>query len=129
MTEITITVNTDPFLLFFGSFFVILGFSVFFAKKAWEDFLDIFSKYSAVPLIIGFMALPISLFIIFFYSDWSTMASTILMAIGYLVFVKSVVFMVFPAFVQGLVDKDAIIKPFWLRGVIAIVLGTALLFA
>lgn len=124
MTEL---VNTDPFLLFFGSFFVILGFSVFFAKQAWEDFLDIFSKYSAVPLIIGFMALPVSLFIIFFFNNWETLASTVLMAIGYLVFVKSVVFMVFPEFVQGLVKKEALIKPFWLRGVIAVALGASLL--
>ena len=91
-------VNTDPFLIFFGSFYMVLGFSAFLAPKSWEDFIDLFIENDALSLIMGILVLPIGLFIVVFYNNWETLGSIILMVIGYLALVKALVLLIRPIF-------------------------------
>ena len=120
-------INTDPFLIFFGSFYIVLGVSCFSAKEHWQNFLKAFLEYDALSLIMGIFVLPISLFIIFFYNDWETLASTILMIVGYLGFLKSLFLLLWPAFVQKIVEKNFVQKWMWLDGLSGIALGAAMI--
>ncbi|MCB1531396.1 MAG: hypothetical protein KDJ35_00865 [Alphaproteobacteria bacterium] len=121
-------VNTDPFLLFFGGFFMVLGFSAFLAKEGWLESIKLFQDSSALSLMMGVLMLPVSLWIVVFYDDWSSISSTVLMVIGYFGLVKSVVFLVFPKVVQRFFKVEFVQKWLWLDGVSGIVLGAALLF-
>ena len=119
--------NTDRFLLFFGTFYIVLGFSAFFAKKSWEDFIELFIENDALSLIMGIFLLPISLFIVFFYNDWNTLASTILMVIGYLALAKALILLLKPGVMQKFLKKEFVQKWLWLDGLSGITLGLAML--
>lgn len=121
-------VNTDPFLVFFGSFYLVLGLSVFFANKAWSDFIKLYAQNDAVSLISGIITLPIALFIVVFYEGWDTgIAAKILVVIGYLALLKALVLLLKPDWIRKLVQNDKMIKPLWLRGLIAAGVGVALI--
>lgn len=120
-------INTEPFLLFFGSFYLVLGLSCFFARKPWEDFIALFVDNDALSLVMGVLILPIALSIIAFYNNWETLASTILMVIGWLGFVKALVLLMRPSLIQGLLRKEFVHKWLWLDGISGIILGLAIL--
>ncbi len=120
-------INNDPFLVFFGGFYMVIGFSMFFAKKPWEEFLEIFVEKEAISLILGVLILPISLFIVVFYNNWDGLAAIILMVTGYLGFVKSVILLLKPSIVQATVKKKFVQKWLWLDGISGIILGGAML--
>jgi hypothetical protein len=120
-------INTDPFLLFFGSFYLVLGLSILLAKPQWRDFMDLFIKNESLSLVLGFLSLPTSLFIIVFYNDWSSLASTVLMVLGYVGLIKALVLLLRPGWVQAWVSKDFVHKMLWLDGVSGIILGLAML--
>ena len=124
---ITTHVNTDPFLLFFGTFYIVLGLSCVFAKSHWEDFIELFVKYDAVSLFFGILVLPISLFIIFFYNNWESVGSIILMVLGYMGFVKAVSLLLWPKVLQGLMNKEFVKKWLWLDAISGVALGSAML--
>lgn len=121
-------INTDPFLLFFGSFYLILGLSCFFARKPWEEFIALFVDNDALSLVMGIVILPIALFIIVFYDNWETLSSIILMALGYIAFFKALALLMRPRIIQAYVRKEFVRKWLWLDGVSGIVLGAAILF-
>ena len=127
--DITSYINTEPFLLFFGGFYLVLGLSCFFAKKAWEDFIDLFIEHDALSLIMGILILPISLAIIAFYDnwDWDHLPSIILMVLGYLAFFKAVVLLVCPKIMQSFLKKEFVRKWIWLDGLSGIALGLGML--
>lgn len=127
MSEFVITVNTDPFLLFFGSFYVILGLSCVFAKEQWEEFIKLFVKHDSLSLFLGVLVLPISLFIVFFYNDWNTIGSTVLMVLGYMGLVKSVLMLLRPSIFQNILKKEFVQQWLWLDAVSGIVLGGIML--
>lgn len=127
MQDITIAINTDPFLLFFGAFYVILGVSFVLAQAQWKELLTLFVKYDAVSLFLGIIILPISLFIIVFYNNWDSIGSTVLMVIGYLGLVKSIVLLVYPKLLQGFVKKDFVQKWMWLDGLSGVIIGATML--
>lgn len=120
-------VNEDPFLLFFGCFYIVLGLSAFLAPKSWEDFIDLFVENDALSLVMGILVLPISLFIIFFYNNWEPIGSTVLMVIGYLALLKSVVLLLRPSVAQKFLKMDFVRKWLWLDGLSGIALGLALI--
>jgi hypothetical protein len=120
-------VNTDPFLVFFGSFYLVMGLSVFFARKPWEEFMGLFAQNDAVSLIMGIITLPISLFIVVFYNDWVGAGSKILMVIGYLGILKALLFLLNPAKAQALLEKCRTFVPFWAHGLLAMLIGVALI--
>ena len=120
-------INTDPFLLFFGAFYLVLGFSFFFANKAWEDFLTLFADHDALSLVMGILLLPISLFIIVFYDNWDSVAAIVLMVMGYLALLKSLVLLLLPGVMQKFIRKEFVRKWLWLDGVSGLLLGAALL--
>ena len=120
-------INTDPFLLFFGSFYLVLGLSCFFARKPWEDFIALFVDNDALSLVMGILILPISLSIIAFYNNWDSLASTILMAIGWLALVKAMILLMRPSLIQGFLKKEFVRKWVWLDGISGILLGAAML--
>ena len=122
-----IHINTDPFLLFFGSFYLVLGLSCFFAKKPWEEFIKLFIEHDALSLVLGILTLPISLSIIAFYNNWETIPSIILMSLGYLVFFISVILLMFPKVVQNFLKREFVHKWLWLDGLSGMVLGVAML--
>ncbi|MCK5284020.1 MAG: hypothetical protein KAJ86_00385, partial [Alphaproteobacteria bacterium] len=99
-------VNSEPFLLFFGSFYIVLGLSAFLSPKSWEDFIDLFIENDALSLMIGILVLPISLSIIFFFNDWDTLSSTIVMVIGYLLFLKALALLLCPSLLQFILKKN-----------------------
>ena len=119
--------NTDPFLVFFGSFYIVLGLSVFFAKKPWEEFISLLIQHDALSLILGILVLPISLFIIVFYNNWDGLAPTVLMVIGYIGFVKAVTLLLWPKVFQNFLRTEFVRKWMWLDGVSGIVLGLSML--
>ena len=121
-------INTDPFLLFFGGFFLVLGFSCFFARKAWEEFLSLFVNNDALSLVMGILILPISLSIIAFYNNWETVASTVLMVTGWLAFIQAVILLMRPPIMQNFVKKEFVRKWLWLDGLSGIILGAVMLF-
>lgn len=121
-------VNTDPFLLFFGGFYLVLGLSCFLARQAWQDFMALFVNNDALSLVMGILILPISLSIITFYNNWETLASTVLMVIGWLALVKALVLLMRPGLIQGFVKKEFVRKWLWLDGISGILLGAAMLF-
>lgn len=120
-------VASDPFLQFFGCFFIVLGASAWLSPKSWEDFIDLFIENDALSLIMGILTLPIALFIIFFYNDWSTLGSTVLMVIGYISLLKALALLVRPAIFQTVLKKDFVRKWLWLDGISGVLLGLALL--
>ena len=120
-------VNTDPFLVFFGGFYMVIGLSMFFAKKPWEDFMKLFTENEAISLILGVLILPISLFIIVFYNNWDGIAPIVLMTTGYLGFVKSIILLLKPSLVQSIVKQKFVQKWLWLDGLSGIALGSAML--
>lgn len=120
-------INTDPFLVFFGSLYLVMGLSVFFARAAWEEFMALFAQNNAVNLIAGIITLPIALFIVVFYNDWNGTASIILMVIGYLGLLKSFLLLLQPSLAQSMVRKYQTMKPSWTQGCLAIAIGLALL--
>lgn len=121
------TVNTDPFLVFFGAFYLVLGLSCFFTKRVWEDFIELFVDNDVLSLTMGIMILPIALFIIVFYNNWESLASIVLMVIGYLALLKALVLLMWPNVIQGLLRKEFVKKWLWLDGISGIILGMALL--
>ena len=124
----TNAVNTeDPFLLFFGAFYFVLGLSCFFARKAWEDFVALFVDNDALSLVMGILILPVSLSIIVFYWNWETIGSNILMVVGFLALAKALMLLMRPSLIQGFVQKEFVRKWLWLDGVSGIILGTAML--
>ena len=132
MTEIINTISSqintdDPFLLFFGGFYLVLGFSCFFARQAWEEFCALFVDNDALSLVMGIMILPISLSVISFYQKWETIGSTVLMVVGILSFMKAVALLMRPSIIQNFVRKEFVRKWLWLDGVSGIVLGLVML--
>ena len=93
-------INTDPFLVFFGSFYIVLGLSVFFARKPWQEFISLMIENDALSLILGILVLPIALFIVIFYNNWESLASIVLMVVGYIGFLKAVVLLLWPKIFQ-----------------------------
>jgi hypothetical protein len=123
-----IELNTaDHFLLFFGSFYIILGFSAFFAQKSWEDFTDLFIDNDALSLVMGVLILPLSLFIIVIYNSWDSLSSIILMVTGYIMFAKSTVMLLRPQLIQNMLSRQFIRKWIWLDGLSGITLGLSML--
>jgi len=120
-------VNDDPFLLFFGCFYIILGLSAFLTPKSWEDFMDLFVENDALSLVMGILILPISLFVIFFYNDWETVGSVILMVVGYLALAKALILLLRPKWMQAVLRNEFVRKWIWLDGVSGVILGVALL--
>ena len=120
-------INTDPFLLFFGGFYLVLGFSCFFARDAWEEFAALFVDNDALSLVFGILILPIALSVIAFYNNWESLASIILMVVGWLAFFKSVVLIMRPSLIQHFVKKEFVRKWLWLDGLSGIALGVAML--
>ena len=120
-------INTDPFLIFFGTFYIILGVSAFLAKRSWEEAIVLFQENRALHLMTGVMMLPISLFIIVFYNDWSTIGSTVLMVIGYLCLIKALLMLIKPKKVQNFLRFGFVQKWLWLDGLSGILIGLALL--
>ena len=120
-------INTEPFLLFFGGFYLVLGLSCFFARQPWEEFTALFIDNDALSLVAAILVLPISLSIIAFYNNWETLASTILMVIGYLAFFKALILLMRPRLIQAFVQKEFVRKWIWLDGISGIILGLALL--
>lgn len=128
INTITSQLNVDdPFLLFFGSFYLTLGFSCFFARKAWQEFAELFVDNDALSLVMGILILPISLSIMAFYQNWETIGSTILMVVGILAFLKAVALLMHPSFIQGFVRKEFVRKWLWLDGLSGIILGLSML--
>ncbi len=124
----TIPINTDPFLLFFGCFFLVMGISIFSSARAWQEYLTLLSKSKALLLVGGVMNLPIGLFIVTFYNNWNGLAETVLMAIGIMALIKAIVLLTKPDFMQKLLVHDKLtIKPFWVNGAISVVVGLILL--
>ena len=120
-------VNTDPFLLFFGTFYIVLGLSIFLAAKHWQEFIKLFIENDSLSLVIGIMTLPISLFVVFFYDNWESLASTILMVLGYIGLVKALMLLLRPSLLQGFLDRGIIQKYLWLDGLSGVILGAAML--
>ncbi|MAF98343.1 MAG: hypothetical protein CMH26_06890 [Micavibrio sp.] len=120
-------INTDPFLLFFGAFYLVIGFSFFFARKAWEEFLNLFVQHDSLSLVMGVVLLPISLAIIAFFNDWTSLASIVLMVIGWLALLKSIILLVLPGIVQKFIRREFVQKWLWLDGVSGLIIGAALL--
>lgn len=119
--------NTDPFLVFFGCFFVVIGLSAFMAEKSWNDFIDLFVENDALSLVMGIVILPISLFLIFFYNNWETLGSTVLTVTGYLMFIKALVLLLRPAIIQRALKMEFVRKWLWLDGISGVALGVAML--
>ena len=121
-------INTDPYLLFGGCFFLVMGLSIFFAGPAWQEYMSLLSKSKALLLIGGVVNLPIGLFILMFYNKWDGIAEVILMVVGILALIKSLALLAKPDMVQKLLsDKKLSLKPFWIHGVISLVVGIALI--
>ena len=121
-------INTnDPFLLFFGSFYLVLGLSIFFAAKHWREFISLFIQNDSLSLVLGILSLPMSLSIIVFYIGDDTIGSTILIVLGYIGFIKSMILLLRPSLVQGFLNKGHIQKYLWVDGVSGIILGAAML--
>lgn len=119
--------NTDPFLLFFGSFYMVLGLSAFLAKDAWIGVIELFQESRPLNLMMGVMVLPISLFIIVFYNNWDSIASIILMVVGYLALAKAVTLLLYPQLIQNFLKMEFVQKWLWLDGLSGLALGLALL--
>ncbi len=120
-------INTDPFLLFFGSFYLVLGLSIFLAEKQWKDFIALFIENDALSLVMGVLILPIALFIIVFYDNWDGLAPTILMVMGYIGLVKALILLLRPGWIQHFLDKGFLNKYLWIDGVSGVILGLAIL--
>ncbi len=120
-------INTDPFLLFFGGFYLVLGMSCLFTTKPWREFVDLFIQHDSISLVMGIIVLPISLSIIVFYNNWDGLASIILMVIGYLAFLKALALLLKPSLIQNLLKKNFVRQWMWLDGLSGMVLGLALL--
>jgi len=120
-------INNDPFLLFFGSFYLVIGLSVFLANKHWKEFISLFVKHDSLSLVLGILTLPISLFIIAFYNNWDTLASTVLMLLGYVGLLKALILLLRPGWVQKFLERDFAQRNMWLDGVSGIILGGAML--
>lgn len=120
-------VNTDPFLLFFGTLYIVLGLSMLLAEKQWRDFMALFIASDSLSLVLGAITLPISLFIVVFYNNWLEIASIILMVLGYMGIVKSLILLLRPVWVQKFLKIGFVQKWLWLDGLSGIVLGTAML--
>ena len=120
-------INNDPFLLFFGSFYIVLGLSIFLAAKHWQDFIALFIQNESLSLILGILTLPISLFIVVFYNNWEGLAPTVLMVLGYIGLLKSLVLLLRPSLMQNFLNKGFIQKHLWVDGLSGVILGAALL--
>lgn len=120
-------INTDPFLVFFGSFYIVLGLSCFLAKKTWEDFISLLIDNETLSLVLGILVLPISLFIIVFYNNWDGLAPIVLMVIGYIGFIKALILLLWPKLVQSFLSKNFVRQWMWLDGISGIILGTLML--
>ena len=77
---------------------------------------------------MGIIVLPIALFIVVFYNDWSSVASTVLMVIGYMALLKALILLVKPCIMQAILKRDFVRKWIWLDGIAGMLLGLALLF-
>ena len=120
-------INTDPFLLFFGTFYTIIGLSMFFASRAWQDFIKLFVEHESISLILGVMTLPIALFIVVMYNNWDSLASTVLMVMGYISLFKAGILLLRPSLLQDFVKKGYLKKYLWVDGVSGMALGAAML--
>lgn len=121
-------INVDePFLLFFGSFFFVLGMSCFFARETWQEFASLFVNNDALSLVMGIMILPISLSILTFFWSWDTLGAQVLMGIGIITLIKSILLLTRPSILQGFVQKEFVRKWLWLDGLSGIVLGSVML--
>ena len=120
-------INTDPFLLFFGTFYIVMGLSFIFAKEQWEEFIDLFVQHDAISLFLGIVILPISLSIVLFYNNWEPVGSTILMVLGYMGVIKSLMLLLRPSIMQNIVKKEFVQKWMWLDGLSGVVLGGAMI--
>jgi len=121
-------INQDPFLLFFGAFLLVLGLSCFFARDAWEEFAALFADNDSLSLIFGILLLPVALSIIAFYNNWDSLASTVLMVVGWIALVKSLSLLMRPQIIQGFIQKEFVRKWLWLDGLSGVALGAAMLF-
>ena len=104
-----------------------VGLSMFFASNAWKEFIKLFIENDALSLILGILTLPIALFIVVFYNDWSTLSSIVLMTMGYISLVKSGILLLRPSFIQNFLRKGYTQKYLWVDGLSGIVLGGAML--
>lgn len=124
-------INTDPFLLFFGSFYAVLGLSIFISAKHWQEFIALFVENDALSLVLGVLSLPISLFVVVFYNNWDSLASIILMVLGYISLIKALMLLLRPTWLQNFLraglQKQYIQKYLWLDGLSGVILGAALL--
>lgn len=120
--------NSDPFLIFFGLFYIIIGLSNLIIPKAWDDFIAVFGKNeTTISVATGLLMLPLGLFIVVFYNNWTGFASALLMVIGYIILIKACMLLSVPGLVQKMAEKKIMVPPVWLRGVFALAIGLALL--
>ncbi|MCB1651558.1 MAG: hypothetical protein KDI46_05835 [Alphaproteobacteria bacterium] len=119
--------NNDPFLLFFGTFYVVIGLSIFLAQKPWRDFIELFIENDSLSLVLGILTLPISLFIIFFYNNWDGIGPTALMVLGYIGLLKALILLLRPKWMQNFLGTGYIQKYLWIDGLSGILLGAGLL--
>jgi hypothetical protein len=127
MFDFVNVVNTDPFLLFFGGFYIVLGVSAFLAKDAWREVFRLFQENAALNLMMGVVLMPIALSIIVFYNNWDTLSSVVLMVLGCLTLIMAVLMLLCPKVVQSFLRRDFVQKWLWLDGLSGVVLGVTLL--
>jgi hypothetical protein len=125
---LNIIINQDPFLLFFGTFYLVLGLSIFMAQQQWREFIKLFIDNASLPLVFGVLSLPISLFVVVFYNNWGSLGSIILMVLGYIGLIKSLILLLRPTWIQGYLHREFVHKWLWLDGASGVVLGLAMLF-
>ena len=126
-TELLAMINQDPFLLFFGSFYIGLGLSIILSADIWREFIKLYTDNDSISLVMGIMTLPISLFIIVFFNSWDGNAASLLMIIGYIGFLKALALMLRPSLMQKVAECECYTKHLWSFGVLGVAIGGALL--
>lgn len=120
--------NTDPFLVLFGCMYLIVGASIFLKPVAWKEFCNLYIRSEPICLITGVVMLPLALYVVVFYNNWNGISSILLMGLAYWALIEAIVLLLRPSLIQNLLAEDKfILKPFWLHGVVSIVIGAALL--
>lgn len=121
-------ITDDPYLKFFGLFYLVAAASLMITPKSWHVLIERIAEDRGTCLLMGLITLMFSLVILVIHDDWeSSTGHLILSIIGVLVFIKSLFYLLAPGIMQKMAGCSCMRSYLWFYGFIAASIGIILL--
>jgi uncharacterized protein YjeT (DUF2065 family) len=116
------------FAMFFCLYFFSCGLALLFNPKVFSDAVNDFLNSRGQMLLGGIMALMLGSFVVSFHGYYELNWPILITIIGWISFLKGVVYLLAPQYIQGLAKFYQTSKALRINGVVCLVLGLFFLY-